>query len=320
MPIQSNSDYIPVMDEFIIHWTATDPTLKVPWLEDFITLANFEQTRADLDDTKTLLQSRLNDLENTRVSLEQLRSAAGDRVAEFNRRIRADFPNNQLFNRLPAVPNRSAGRDVFISAMDDVLDLWQRVNAEPISPIFTPPLLLLGGLTLVQFSTMRGELDTAFTARPAAEREVSATRIQRDALQAEALGIMKQYRLRIEALQAPDSVAVATLPRLTPLPGHTPDPVILSGEWNSTENRADLAWTPSTDPELDHYELRSCPGPEYSAEDETVIATIPAGGPLTYSSTAGFALPGAAVSYRLYVRLTTGNQAGSETVTITRPV
>ncbi len=230
MPIQSNSDYIPVMDEFIIHWTATDPTLKVPWNDDYITLANFEQTRADLDDTKTLLQSRLNDLENTRVSLEQLRSAAGDRVAEFNRRIRSDFPNNQLFNRLPAVPNRSAGRDVFISAMDDVLDLWQRVNAEPISPIFTPPLLLLGGLTLVQFSTMRGELDTAFTSRPAAEREVSATRIQRDALQAEALGIMKQYRLRIEALHAPDSVAVATLPRLTPLPGHTPDPVTLSGD------------------------------------------------------------------------------------------
>jgi hypothetical protein len=320
MPIQSNSDYIPVMDEFIIHWTATDATLKVPWNDDYITLTEFQQTRANLDDTKASLQGRLNDLENTRVTLEQLRGTAGDRVAEFNRRIRADFPNNQLFNRLPAVPNRSAGRDVFISAMDDVIDLWQRVNAEPATPIFTPPMLLLGGMTLVQFTTLRGEVDTAFTSRPAAEREVAATRIQRDDLQAEALGIMKQYRLRIEALYAPDSVAVATLPRLTPLPGHTPDPVTLSGEWNPAETRADLAWTASTDPELDHYRLCSTPGPEYSAEDETVIATIPAGGPLTYSSTAGFGTPGAAVSYRLYVRLSTGNQAGSETVTITRPV
>ena len=320
MPIQSNSDYIPVMDEFITHWTATDATLKVPWKEDFITLADFQQIRADLDDAKSALQARLNDLENSRVTLEQLRGSAGDRIAEFNRRIRADFPNNQLFNRLPAVPNRSAGRDVIISAMDDVLDLWQRVNAEPITPIFTPPLLLLGGLTLVQFSTLRGQVDTAFTARPAAEREVTATRIQRDDLQAEALGIMKQYRLRIEALYAPDSVPVATLPRLTPLPGHTPDPVTLSGEWNPAQTRADLTWTPSTDPELDHYELRSTPGPEYSAEDETVIANIPAAGPLSHSTADGFALPGAAVSYRLYVRLTTGNERGSETLTITRPV
>lgn len=320
MPIQSFSDYIPVMDEFIIHWTATDATLKVPWNDDYIALADFQQIRADLDDAKSALQGRLNDLENTRVTLEQLRATVGDRIAEFNRRIRADFPNNQLFNRLPAVPNRGAGRDVFISAMDDVLDLWQRVNAEPATPIFTPPLLLLGGLTLVQFSTLRGELDTAFTARPAAEREVSATRIQRDELQAEALGIMKQYRLRIEALYAPDSVAVGTLPRLTPLPGHTPDPVILSGEWNPTESRAELTWTASTDPDLDHYELRSCPGPEYSAEDESVIANIPAGDPLSFSTSAGLATPGSAVSYRVYVRLSTGNQAGSETVTITRPV
>ena len=29
---------------------------------------------------------------------------AGDRVAEFNRRIRADFPNNAAFSRLPTVP------------------------------------------------------------------------------------------------------------------------------------------------------------------------------------------------------------------------
>ncbi|MES2438413.1 MAG: hypothetical protein V4584_05085 [Verrucomicrobiota bacterium] len=50
------------------------------------------------------------------------------------------------------------------------------------------------------------------------------------------------------------------------------------------------------------------------------MATFPPGSPLTYQTTAGFGLPGNAVSYKLYVRLITGNDAGSETVTIVRPV
>lgn len=320
MPISSSVDYIPVMDQFISHWNATDDSIVLPENGAPLTFDEFSDLRTALDGTKATLQVRLNDLENSRVVLEQVRVTAGDRVAEFNRRIRADFPDNKLFNQLPAVPNRTAGREAFISAMDDALDLWTRVNAQPASPLFTAPMLLRGGLTLAQFTALRAEVDAAFTGRTHAERAVTETRLTRNAQQDRASALMKQYRLKIEALYAADSVEVATLPRLTPLPGHTPDPVELTGTFDVADTRAELSWTQSTDTELESYELRSVPGPEYSSEDESPLASIPAGGPLTFTSAAGFANPGNAVSYKVYVRLTTGNEAGSEAVTVTRPL
>jgi hypothetical protein len=319
MPISSFTDYIPTMDEFISHWAATDDNLKVAEGEGVITFDSFNDLRAELDQLKSTLQTDLNDWENARVVLEQTRQTAGDRVAEFNRRIRADFPNNKLFNQLPAVPNRTAGREAFMTALDDVLDLWTRVNAQPPSPIFSAPLLLPGGFTRAQCVTLRAAVDSAFTTRGDAERAVNATRLKRNALQDRVFSIMKQYRLKIEALYAADSVEVLTLPRLSPLPGHTPDPVELTGTYDAADARAELSWTASDEAELASYELRSVPGPDYVSEDESTLASIPPGGPLTFTTAAGFSLPGNAVSYKIYVRLTTGNEAGSEAVTVTRP-
>lgn len=108
MPINSTIDYIPVMDEFLAHWQATDTALLIAEEDTALGLMDFAALRAELDTIKSTLQVLLNDLEVSRVTLEQTRLSAGDRVAEFNRRIRADFPANSAFNRLPEVPNRNA--------------------------------------------------------------------------------------------------------------------------------------------------------------------------------------------------------------------
>ena len=319
MPIASNIDYIPVMDEVISHWGITDDSLTLAEDGVAVSFDSFGDLRALLDTAKSQLQVRLNDLEGARVALEQARLVAGDRVAEFNRRIRADFPNNATFSRLPTVPNRSGGRDAFLDAMDDTLDLWSRVNALPPSPIFTAPLLLPGGLTRAQFQTLRTGLDTAFTNRGNAENAVSAQRITRNGLQDRAKSLMVTYRLKVEALYAPDSLQVITLPRLTPAPGSTPDPVALTAAWDPADLRAELSWTASDEPELAAYQVRAVPGPDYSTDDETLVASIPPNAPRTYQTAAGLALPGSAMSYKIYVRLTTGHEAGSSAKTVTRP-
>ncbi len=271
MPITSSVDYIPVMDEFLDHWTSSGGTITLPENGLAVVQDDFSDLRTALDTTRTGLQGKLNDLENARVVLEQIRKEAGDRIAEFNRRIRAEFPTNKLFNRLPAVPNRTAGREAFISAMDDALDLWTRVNAQPVSPVFAPPMLLMGGLTKAQFLTLRTQVDAAFTSRGSAELGTTEIRLERNDLQ-------------------------------------------------ERDARAELSWTESTDAQLDHYELRATPGLEYSGEDESIVATFPPGTPPVHTTTTGFGLPGNAVTYKLYVRLTTGNEAGSDAVTIVRPV
>ena len=69
-----------------------------------------------------------------------------------------------------------------------------------------------------------------------------------------------------------------------------------TGAYDLVDARAELSWTASSDPELASYELRSTPGPDYPAEDESTVASIPPGGPLAYTSSAGFGQPGNAVS------------------------
>jgi hypothetical protein len=78
--------------------------------------------------------------------------------------------------------------------------------------------------------------------------------------------------------------------------------------------------SPGPQADLTSYQLRSVPGPDYSSDDESTLATIPAGGSLTYNTSAGFGIPGSAVSYKVHVRLSTGTEAGSDAVTVTRPV
>ncbi|MES2709833.1 MAG: hypothetical protein V4726_24770 [Verrucomicrobiota bacterium] len=319
MPISSTVDYIPVMDEFLAHWGALPEPLKLPEGETAVGFVEFTALRVELDVAKTELQRKLNDLEAARVHLEQARITGGDRIAEFNRRIRAEFPNTPGLSRLPAVPARTAGRDAFLDAMDDALDLWNRVNALPPGPVFTAPLLLRGGLSRDQLLAMRVGLDRAFTQRGAADAAVFSQRLVRNLLQDRAKSLMILYRMKIEALHAPESFQVATLPRVTPLPGSTPEPVALTAEWNEEAGRAELTWTASEEPDLASYQVRGVPGPEYSAEDETLMATLPPGGPRVWHSIAGLAVPGSAMSYKLYVRLATGHEAGSAPGTVTRP-
>ena len=44
-----------------------------------------------------------------------------------------------------------------------------------------------------------------------------------------------------------------------------------------------------------------------------------AGAPRAYQTAAGLATPGTAISYKVYVQLTTGNEAGSNAQTVFRP-
>lgn len=321
MPIHSNADYIPVMDQFIAHWGVVDPvqTFSLPEGVDAIGLAEFQGLRVDLDGIKSGLESRLNTLEISRVTLNQAREAAADRLAEFNRRLRAEFPDHPKINKLPAVPTRTAGRDPFLTAMDDAKDLWSRVNALPPSATFTAPLLLQGGATLAAFTTQRTALDAAFTARGSAEGNLSVSRVSRDLLQARVLRLMKQYRLMVEARFAADSTFVETLPQLTPAPGSTPDAVEMQATWLPAQTKAEITWEASTDPELADYQLRAISGPDYNADDVTTLHTFSPADARGYLTGAGFAIPGATMTYKIYVRLTTGNEAGSQAVSVTRP-
>ena len=79
-----------------------------------------------------------------------------------------------------------------------------------------------------------------------------------------------------------------------------------------------MVWTAATTPNLDDHQVRMSPGATYDADTTTVVATVPSD-MLSLSTAAELDNPGDVASFKVFVRLTTGNEAGSNTVTITRP-
>ena len=129
---------------------------------------------------------------------------------------------------------------------------------------------------------------------------------------------MVQYRAMVEALFGPTHALTLSLPDISPAPGSSPVASVLSGTWNPATNKVDFSWTASTAPTLVEYELRMSLGATYNAATATVVGNI-APGTTTFSTAAGLANPGDVASFKLFVKLSTGNEAGSNTITITRP-
>lgn len=82
---------------------------------------------------------------------------------------------------------------------------------------------------------------------------------------------------------------------------------------------ARVVYSESTDPQLERYELRGTIGDEYDEEDAVVIATHLPADPREFVTLFGLNQPGTEVALKVFVILTTGNEAGSATMRVARP-
>ena len=128
-----------------------------------------------------------------------------------------------------------------------------------------------------------------------------------------------KYRAAVLALYGETDPFYLSVPRLYPAPGHTPDPVSLTGFWDVSKDWAEFNWTASGDPDIAHYVLRRSGSNPYSGATEQHVATIDPG-TLTITTDEGLLTPGGTMRFKLYVVLTTGNERGSNVVEITRPL
>ncbi len=152
-----------------------------------------------------------------------------------------------------------------------------------------------------------------------ASQTLSIALARRNAVQEKAYATCRDYRAAVIGTFAENDPLVASLPRLSPLPGSTPEPVVLSGQWDIDSTAARLVWTASDNAKLDHYSLRYCIGDRFDEKTESVLQSFPVDALREFETTVGLAEPGSQVSYKLYVVLETGNERGSATVTIQRP-
>lgn len=321
MPISGPASYLPTTDEFSAHWNLVNAALApgALVLPAGTTRANLESLRTSLGALHAAVQNAINDVETARADLEDRKLALHTRLNQFNDKGRSYLASTTLARALPKVPGLTEGQGTFLPALDDMESLWTRANALAPTGGFTPPLLLLGGYALATFSADLVLLRAAFKAATTRDVDLRVKRGERQDVEAVIYPILKSYREAMPTFFAANHALVASLPQLTPDPGSTPDGVSVTGVWDAVTAQGKLTWPASTAGDLDHYDIRWSPGPTYSADAESVLGRVEPDAAREFFTTQGLGAPGAVSVFRVYVVTTTGNEKGSNTAQITRP-
>ena len=324
MPITGPSSYPPTITQFLAHWTLVNNELGAAGpllLVDGENRGNLDTMREELETARTKVTDLGVDHSLARTELNGLVDALQGRLVEFNARVRADLPASTFSRILPEAYN-VRNESVVREALRQMSRIWAKINSMANPPTgLTLPLTLLGGMTAPAFDTQRDLLRDAYRALSTAEVDLKEAREARNDLQDLIQPLLKAYRAKVSSRFPEGDSLIASLPAIRPAEGHTPDPVSATGVWVPASTQAKIAWTPSTDADLEEYQVRAVPGDDYQLDDEQILATLPAGAsPLELLSAFGLNTPGQAVGYKVYVVLNTGNERGSEAVYVTRPV
>ena len=230
----------------------------------------------------------------------------------------AYYRHTDFFAARPYAPNLSDGQETFSRPLGNVMSLWAKLNAGPAPAGVTLPLVLPGGLDQSGFASLVSALQFAYADEDVKMQDITLGRATRDRLQSDAYELMKSYRETVPVRLTAFPDLIATLPRLTPLPGHTPEAVNASAVFQAP-NSTRVVYTGSNDLQLERYELRGNVGNHYSEEDAIVIATNLPADVKEFVTTFGLTQPGAEIALKVFVVLTTGNESGSAAMLVERP-
>jgi len=323
MPISDLGSYVTVGEEFKSHWTDVNADRvagggTVLLLTDGYSLVTLTADVADVATAITGQEDSDNALSLATTNRDNRKQTLRDRLIEFRDAVQYRLKGSGYVRALPDTPALDASEQKILKALDDMASVWLRINADTGVPNFTPPLLLRGAFAVAAFQSELALLRVNYKAVTDAENDARIGRGQRDVRLDPLRDRFVQYRQAIGVEYGPLHPFTTTLPDLTPPPGSTPAAVPLSGGWNAATGQAEFHWPESTNPNLVEYELRMSPGSTYDAGTATVVANAPPG-TLSFNTTAGLAAAGDVASFKLFVILSTGNSAGSNTITITRP-
>jgi hypothetical protein len=333
MAIQGNASYIPTTEEFIAHWGAANGLLTPPeqvvlpgaplgWPTE-VNQSVLEGLLTDLANQVVTIQSKANGAALVRGDLAIKQGALLAWFGQFTDKVRGKLPGTKWINALPYMPTAGDAQSRFCDPMDDVSDLWARLNADQaLGPGVA--LVLRDGTTQGDFTAKVGELKALWRSLKQADLELKLARGQRDAVQARIYPILKSYRVVLPTYFAPGSAIVVSLPRLTPEAGTTPTPAVLTHVWNGGTQKADITAVVPAQAGLKKARLLYSPGSSWSEEDASVVATKPlsdlnAAQSVVFSTDFALSGPGSTALFRVVVVNETDNEASSNVVEVTRP-
>jgi hypothetical protein len=320
MPLSTTASYISTMQEFITHWTAVNADLGAAGplvLPPTYAVANLTADRTALQTRITAVETAVNALELAAGQRDLRKPPLAERLRQFRATVLAYLRNTEYAGALPTIPTLSVSEGRYLRALDDMSNLWTRINAiTPLPEVPVLPLRLVGNYLIATFNSDVAGLRSAYGTWNGAVQSLLIAREQRNVLLPPIRQRLVQYRKAVQATYAAGSPLLLSLPAVTPLAGSTPDPVELSGTF--ADGKVQLAWTPSSNPNLKHYQIRACDPPRYKVEFESVVDTILP--PVTdFESNTILLVAGASKFFKVYVVTQDDNEKGSNAVRITRP-
>lgn len=319
MAITGAASYVSTTQEFLNHWMAVDAALGAQplVLEQNIGLAAFAASRASLLTARDQVQDAALDQVLARGALNMKKEWLLPRLNLFKEKVLAALGSSVYARALPLIPGITEGEEAFSRPLIQAAKLWKKINAAPPAG-FPAPLMLLDDTTEAIFSTAVADLAGLYEDVTDAEQDVTIALEHRNDIQDRLYDLMKNYRQTVPTRIAAGHALLDTLPALSPTSNRTPDAVVASGSVDAATQEAVITFTPSTDADLAGYDLRMTPGDTYDTNIDTVVASLTPGETPQFRTAQGLESPGAVASYKVYVRLTTGGEAGSHAVTLTR--
>ena len=324
MSISSNGSYIPTMDGFLGHWELCNNALGATPLKvakpggPITTRAQFDTLRGTLVNNQTAVQAKLNLQQIARGTININKAALLVTLNLFIAKLDAYYQGTAFYNAKPFAPGIGEGQENFTRPLVDAMTLWELINGGAPPEGVTLPLVLSNGMDQGTFSSGVSGLQFNYQAEQAASKKVEVARADRNITQEKAYDLMKAYRLAVpsECSQFPN--LLATIPKLTPDAGHTPDAVNASATYVAPST-SHVVHAASTDADVAYYDLEGTNGDEWDADDAVHLGRHYPNAANEFTVAFGLTQAGTSVALKVFVVLTTGNRAGSATMLVQRP-
>ena len=314
------------MTAFSEHWLIGNSLLGAPMHVKIGLADKSEVTQAIFDGWRTTLQNQQNAVQTALTAAQIARGNVNVMKTEllvkfglFTTLLDGYFKGTGCYEARPYAPTFNDGKENFLRPLGAMMNLWAEINADSAPAGVTLPLVLGDSTNQGAFASALSALIFGFWVMEKKELALAVTRGKRNVTQAKAYETMRQYREVATAKYKLHPEMVESLPRLTPLPGHTPARVNSSAVFEAP-NQSKAIYDASTDAMISHYELRATAGGSYNDEDAVLVATNEPGAAREFVTPFGLTQPGAKVAFKLYVVLTSGNEAGSAEMVVERPV
>ena len=332
---ESKSSAISYTNTFLAHWSSVDthigagPVFNLPVKPGVIppgfNRSGLTALRDFLESNLDSVQAQLNVLQTNSRAIELKKALLLNRLRLFLEVVDGYYTETALFGSRPDMPSINAGEEKFREPFRDAKNMWASMNTSPAPSGITLPVTVNEGtintpavVTQAQFAAAMLELQGLYEARAQARLDLATARARRDKTIADIYAILLCYRSAVLPRISTNQPLIDTLPRLSPEPGHTPDPVTVQATLTSPET-ATGTHTASEEATFASYEVLGAAGADADLDDAVILYTRTNRVPEPFTVTLGLAEPGGAVTLWVRVVLETGNHRTSERVVVLRP-